>query len=243
MTTTFEEQRNRHLIYPGYIRLNCEQISEEYNISLTFPSAIISIIIAYFINSFEWDSEKCDKVVTISEDKLTVNNKRGGNGAVLAKNLLSSSALKAVNWEITLKTMTARNVGFCMGYVEHDRTQSVEFGTSEQLKWIGNSQGQRSLSVVFFECAFETFHECVFEKSYHGMYEKYDKKWDPKKVKQGDKFEIQFDFIKKESSCYWNGNLIGILDDKLPDKVYPAITTTGNHEFECTKWELFYINR
>ena len=155
--------------------------------------------------------------------------KRGGNGAILAKNLLSSSALKAANWEITIKSWPGFPI-FSMGYVEHDKTQSVKFGSHP---WIGDGEGQRSLSI--------DYSRSVFAKGNNGMYEQYEKKWDQRKVKQGDQFEIQFDFIEQKSRCYWNGNCIGILDDKLSDEVYPAITLVGYHEFECTKWELLYI--
>ena len=117
-----------------------------------------------------------------------------------------------------------------MGYVKYNDAKSVKYG---KYPWIGESQGQSSLAVEGDEGAFQKF--------VNGSSTRYDKKWDPNKVKQDDKFEIRFDFIKKQSSCYWNGNLLGILDDILSDKIYPAITITSDHEIECTKWELFYI--
>ena len=229
MATTFQEKGNPHLICHGYIRLNCDDLNQQKNVSLTFPLGIISIIIDYFLNPFEWDSEKCHDYVTISDDKLTVNNKQGGNGAVFAKNLLSSQALTAANWEITIKSLT-EGAFFSMGHVTHDMIQSVKVDDN---LWIGDEQGQYSMSVIA--------DEGVFEKGNDAEYKAYDKKWDPEKVKQGDRFEIRFDFIKQKSSCYWNGNFIGILDDKLCDKIYPAMTITGGHEIECTKWKLKYI--
>ena len=110
MATAFEDKGNQHLICPCYIRLNCDEL----NVSLIFPTAIILIIIHYFINPFEWDSEKCDEHITISNDKLTMINKKSMNGAILSKNLLSSDTLKHANWEMTLKSSTSnRNVMLC----------------------------------------------------------------------------------------------------------------------------------
>ena len=143
MAATFEERSNPELICSGYVRLKCDEISEKYNVSLTFPSVILLIIIDYFTNPFEWDSERRDQHVIVSDDKLTVNNEQGGNGAIFAKNLLSSNALKAANWEITAKTLKGASC-FSMGYVKYDMIQSVPFGG---WPWIGDREGQWSMSV------------------------------------------------------------------------------------------------
>ena len=232
MATRLVKQDNNetHCICSGYIRLNCEEFNNKRDVSLIFPTAIILIIIDYFINPFEWDSQKCDDHLIVSDDKLTVRNDAWINGAILAKNILSSDAVKHVKWEMTLTT-SGKIPCFAMGYVQHGQRESVKFG--QQPVWIGDKQGQCALYL--------DDDEDLFHRINNGDTIKYDKKWNPQKVVQGDKFEIQFDFIKKQSSCYWNGNFIGILDDKLSDKIYPAMSIWGNHGFECTKWELFYI--
>ena len=107
----------------------------------------------------------------------------------------------------------------------------IEFIKIDLYPCIGEYSGQCSLCVEG--------DRGVFMKHRNGhICDYYDKKWDPNKVVPGDKFEIKFDFIERKSSCYWNGNFIGILDDTLCDKIYPAISISGDHEIECTKWDL-----
>ena len=227
MASCIGEQKHMQLTCAGYIRLTCQKIDHERHISLIFPTAIILIIIDYFRNPFEWDSQKCDDFLTVSDDKLTVSNNEETNGTILAKNVLSSDALKQVNWEMTLKA--SRNIPcFAMGYVEYSHRGSVRFGYDA---WIGERQGQCALYLDEEEYAFHRLN--------NGDDNKHDEKWN--KVVPGDKFEIKFDFIKRQSSWYWNGNFMGILDDKLSDKIYPAMSVWGTHGFQCTKWELFYI--
>ena len=99
MATTSLREINTYFICSGYIRLNCEKINNKHDVSLIFPTAIILIIIDYFLNPFEWDSQKCDKHLTISNDKLTVRNHECSNGAILAKNLLSSDTINDIEIE------------------------------------------------------------------------------------------------------------------------------------------------
>ena len=96
MATTFAERNSPHFICLGYIRLNCEEINIECNVALTVPTAIILIVIDYYIiftNPFEWNSEKSDRHLVVSDDKLTVSNYERANGVILAKNLLSSDVV------------------------------------------------------------------------------------------------------------------------------------------------------
>ena len=99
-------------------------------------------------------------------------------------------------------------------------------------QWLGENQYQCSLSI-------EAAQVNGFHKYHRQQLTKYPE-FRVNDVKINDKFEIRFDFVKKECSVYWNGKFISILHDKLPDKLYPAASCCMPHEFECTKWQLLY---
>ena len=162
-----------------------------------------------------------------------MSNDECSDQTILAKNLLSSDTIKQANWEMTLKSKPSKSC-FSIGYVEDSRVESIKFDCDH---WIGENEGECSLYIDDYNAMGE-FRKLTCTNY---DYPKYDKKYQASKVAVGDKFEIQFDFIEKQCSCFWNGEIIGILDDKLPDKIYPAMSSWGHHEFECTKWELFYI--
>ena len=224
------------LIGFGYIRINCREINNKNNTSFIFPIAIIPIIIEYFQNVFEWDLEKCTRGngMIITNNGLTVKSMIEENRTICAKNLLSSDEYTNINWEITLRDFTFNNhpsdirLCFAMGFIEYhkDIKKSIEY-------FLGSKKHQL--------CIYIDEEKESFQKYHGGRTAKKDyEEFKPKNVRKNDKFEIKFNFIKKECSFYWNDKFVAVLHDKLPDKLYPALSCYSQHEFECTKWELFY---
>ena len=81
----------------------------------------------------------------------------------------------------------------------------------------------------------------MFKRYYCGRNDYYnDVKMAKKKDVLNGTWEVRFDFIEKKCSFYYNGKFVVVFNDDIPNKFYPAISCYGTHEFECTKFELYY---
>ena len=221
------------LIGFSYIRSNCDEINKVHNLSLAIPKVIILIIIEYFKSIFEWDAEKCCEDVIISNNNLNIRCEVARNRTCLAKNLLSSNEYSQVIWEITIIDTDPDNyLCVAMGYVEYQ--EDIKKSIKSYEVWLGSNEYQCSMYIdAWTESQRFTKHFCGLETDY-------DQRWLSANVTVNDRLKIQFDFVKKECSFYWNDEFVAILHDRLPDKIYPALSCGYVCEYECTKWELFY---
>merc|ERR1712087_656198 len=54
-------------------------------------------------------------------------------------------------------------------------------------------------------------------------------------MREGDRFELQLDFIKRECTAFYNGKQIGFVSSTLPREVYLVTTIlSGGMELETT---------
>ena len=61
----------------------------------------------------------------------------------------------------------------------------------------------------------------------------------PKDCKVGDRFEIQFDFVAKQATAFYNGRRLGLIADALPANVYPALSPHDSEQsLETTKFDI-----
>ena len=71
----------------------------------------------------------------------------------------------------------------------------------------------------------------------------FDAKWNGKNCKVSDRMELRFDFESRCCDLYYNAEKVGLITDKLPNSLYPAISFHSNAKPQFVETTKFYSIR
>ena len=216
-------QRLKHIDYKtkalvfGYIH----EIERAILDDRIVPVGIIHLCLLFHAISFEWDPSKKPKEIVLSDNNRTVRSDFGRWTSVISKCLLSADKVSKVEWEITIRARP-KYLYFMMGYAESE--SKVLYKSN-----IAHKAGC---------CALYLYSESTFRNYKAGTSTDYMDKWNAKNYGVGDRFELRFNFPDKNCNVYCNGERVGFLTENLPENIYPAMSFSGKHVFETTKWNV-----
>jgi len=180
---------------------------------------------------FEWDPHRKSSRISLSADRRTASLSDRLVGAwrcFVAKPLLKASALRGVEWEVTLRRIpdNPSQLHFMMGFVASAALSTLDYNSD-----LGD----------------DAQHCCLYLNGLRG-FQKYTaasewayvdaERWKSDNVSVGDTFEFGMDFEAETATVFYNGECVGVLTDALPSELYVAMAAAYEHSFETTKWNL-----
>ena len=184
--------------------------------------------------SFEFDPAKKSDVISLSNGNKTATTRRQQDWncwrSVLGKTKLSAETMSAVHWELTLMQHISGNLNMMIGYLDGD-----QYAAAKVDDCIGQS-GHINRGAVLHVYK----HERFFRNTYGGGATLDDIGHKARDCKAGDRFEIQFDFVAKQATAFYNGRCLGLIADALPANVYSALSLYYKGDsLETTKFNIF----
>jgi len=211
------------LIYGYWLRTTLT----ETNISSSF---LLDFVMKYLI-SFQWDSWRKHRGLTISADAMGVTHDRSRFSACTASlcsmNVLSADYMSFVKWEVMLRnrensgtaslgTLSMKNsCAIWMGFIDNDylNEKDTNFHTVDPI-----GSNEYAVALEIFE-GFYPFVHC------HGKFkEKLNKKLLALTV--GDRFRLDFDLKAGECIAFYNDECIGTLCKELPQNICLAASVS-----------------
>lgn len=226
------DYHTRDLISTGFVRKNFTKINKQI-----FPIAIISIIIQYFFETFEWNADECTDGLIISMDNTLITSNAGDTNKICtSKNIINGERHSSVEWEITL--VGNETVCFGMGFIELSLCKSVDVWAGIDNTWIGGHglvESQISVTVYY------DFLEIQIYKNGNGTIIQHENAL-IKNIKNGDRFELKFNFDAHHCSFYLNDEFMITVTDSLPNNIelVPAMCCAFAHDLRTTKWNVLY---
>ena len=220
MESLFLEKRIE-LLFFGYVR-EFQRDTPWFDVP---QSLVLEVITFYERYSFEWDASRKGAGIVLSNGNKSACFNGSRWKTVLSKNLMRADQVSSVHWEVTLKQLPESNIVLMLGFVAEWGRNTVNLEsylgqTADHALYIpgGNSQ---------FKIHPKLAHDHMFES-----------KWNTTMCNVGDRIELRFDFDTKRCRLRYNSELVGLLTDKLPDGLYPALAF---YKFvplavETTKW-------
>merc|ERR1712183_190185 len=72
----------------------------------------------------------------------------------------------------------------------------------------------------------------------NGNNTQFDAKWKGSNSKAGDRMILEFDFVNSKCTASYNGEVVGVLSDALPNQIYIGVVAMYDGlSFETTKLE------
>ena len=205
------------------------------------PGFLVEVMVRYYCApQFEWDPHKAGRGLELSIDGLTFLKPASGRATVLSKNLLSSSNVSIVDWEITVRPGQHQTY-FLMGYVVDngldimrrnvvDIWEEMEAQAFTGNDFIGNAADKDELALYVVDGS----NPMIYSK---GNMRLIHSKW-TWSIQVGDRLRLRFDFDQRECRAFWNDDFVGVLTSDLPHKLYPAASAFYSGSFETTLFEV-----
>ena len=219
-----ELERSARYQIQGRYQMLATSIWSRYSALLSFETLAAA--------PFEWDASKKGGAITLSNANKTAAVTSGsGWMAVRSKNLVKADQVSAVHWEVTLRQLPtggSHKIWLMFGYIPEEMRDS--FKPTDNLNC--------DQHYAFYPRGNDTRFD-KFSRNGSPTYVNFDPKWNCKNCKVGDRMELRFDFQSKCCDLYYNGEKVGLLTDKLPNALYPAITLHSYakpQSVETTKW-------
>lgn len=237
-TVTTYDYSTRHLIGAWYIRKH--YLNAYSNKNKQFPIAIISFIVQYFfVEAFEWDSDKKFDGLTFSMNNTYVTASYNNRDCQTfpSKNIIDPKKYSSVKWEITLRNFRGNQILIGMGFLEHSLYKSVKCWSSRS--WIG-SYGfpvrQTSVSICFGYQQIRIYRKDEIVNLVN------NEKALTKNIKIGDRLQLRFDLDAHLCSFYLNDEFMEIVTDSLSNSPLVPACCCSRYlvELQTTKWDIVY---
>eukprot|EP01083_Nonionella_stella_P093499 262057_1 len=177
---------------------------------------------------FEWNPQTKHKSIVLSKNNTAANttDSKCVSRKVVAKNSISGDKLSKMHWEVTIikRQENNDNWGIAIGYVAKQAMTQLDY-----TKWVGASPNECGLDV------YTTARLGKFDNASHKA-DVFDKKWQAKNVKTGDRIGLIFNFVNHQCVAHINDELIGTLTENLPNDIYPAVSFYYQQAIQTTKW-------
>ena len=207
------------------------------------PGFLVELMVRYYcVPQFAWDPHKAGHGMELSHDGLTFNKAASGRATVLSRNLLTSSNVNVVNWEITIRPGQHQTY-FLMGYVVDNGLDVVNadllYGFADEDSdvpgfigndFIGNAADKEELALYVVDGS----NPMIYSKGNMGLIHS---KW-TWNIQSGDRLRLRFDWRRRECTAFWNDDFVGIVTSELPRKIYPAASAFYSGSFETTLFEV-----
>lgn len=178
-------------------------------------SDLVGFVLKYYlILEFEWDSTKSNLGIALSQDKRRYTYHvipfYDSNWISLhSTNILSGEVCHSFRWEITLRSFH-QSVNFKMGYYNADRLQDFNSKVA-----IGEDENSVAVDLTSQNA--------------------------PKadEIYPSDVFRMDFDFKQGKCWAFYNGKSLGLVSNKLPERiVFASSATIIGTSFETTGFEM-----
>ena len=215
------ERSSQYEICGRYQVLDTKIWSESSNIKSFITLAVEKL-------KFEWDSSRMGSDVSLLHDNKTFIYPKydGSSRVVMSKNVLSADNYESVDWEVTIRDIdTVTSGSWQLGFVDSAGANSVTLKGA----WSGTS-------VKPYECVL-FIKEQKFYKYYKSKYTDFDEKWKGKDCKMGDKILMRFNFKTKACTIFYNGQMVGVLSDVLPNNIHVLANVARRTSLCTTRFE------
>ena len=217
------DKKSNYQIF-GRLKLLDKNIYSAYSKSKLFKT------LNYVPPLFEWDPTKTEAIqFSNNNQKATNTDKYGNNQKFVSKTLLNGDDVSSVEWEITIRQKDERGPSywaFAIGYMEEQAMSAINYNI-----WLGTAYAKNECSISMF--AKERWKIWINNKE---RLDQFDATWKSDICKVGDRLKLVMYFTNKKCNVYYNDQLVGLLTNQLPHKIYPAAVMRHRTSIETTKW-------
>jgi len=170
-------------------------------------------------NKYQFVNDSSSKIQTVSGEQHVV---------LLAKErfVISSSLYAKFYWEVTLLDFPAHSMDFVIGFTQHpDRAKLA----NQPRRFLGTAKnGEHSCFVSTFNNYVDVYGNGSRTKSLRFR----------SKLQIGDRLGIQFNFTANKAFVHYNGKVIGMMAERIPDRLFPAISLFSKDiTVVCSQWK------
>lgn len=201
--------QNAALVCCHWMRICC--ISTERVSYDDIPKIVLNF---YFVLKFEWDTTKSNEGFAVSKRRNAIhrNDNFVGWKTVIGKHVRSKQTVWKLRWELTLMGR-GEIVSFRMGFLAANFMEQFDWSS-----WIGATKYDVALWVD------EGSYPKVFTEN-DSSFIHTDWTFNLKDNPMGfERFCLEFDFKEKKCRAFFNDELIGLVANWLPRRLYPAVS-------------------
>ena len=225
-----KNEADRELIISGYTRENAQRLLSAYH----YPIDINHIIIMYArpemlefdINHFV--AHKYQFVDGPKSNLSMIQTVSGEQHVVLSAKerfVISSSLYKMFYFEIQLIDFLSHGLDFVIGFTRYPAEKKPAI---QPRRFLGTRRGECSLYVSTFNNFFDVYCNGSRTKSLRFK----------SNLQIGSRLGIQFNFNIKKAFVHFNGKVIGMMADRIPNQVVPAISLFNKDiTVVCSQWK------
>lgn len=211
--------------------------------SVQFPIDIISIIIRFFFESFEWNSNKSHPALEFTMDNTFVSFNIGDKfcqKCCSSINVIDPEIYTYIEWEMTLNKFVKNDIYFGMCFLGI-QCKNIDNWASKHMC----SYKFPKLNVSIVVCTEDDEQICIYKHGKRVVLKSENASL--KNIKNGDRFELRFDLNLNCCSFYLNDEFMADLVQASYLYNYtpaiPVLFSRYGHELQTTKWNVQYRKR
>lgn len=221
------QETRRLLMISGFTREHTKDLCALH----PYPKEINRMILMYFVvDMLEWDMSNLSNSKKYRFQHHQIESISGHKHVVCVgkpQYVLSSSMYKRFYFEIQLVEFKSFSLDFILGYIKYPFNARV----ARKSHFLGGKD-EHSLYISGFNHYFEVYSDSsrvrsITHNALHG------------ELCKNDKIGIEFNFAKNKSFIHYNGSCIGLMANKLPSQLIPAISLYHKDiVIACSQWKV-----
>lgn len=250
---TVEDRKKATMVFAYWLRTIASSGHMDYKY-------LAALVLKYYLIPFEWSAKLKNKCLALSKDGRTFHkiNSKSMVSTLCSTNALNVETMTEVDWELTLRQKGSYPQGTMGGnflYDGRNRRTDLKMGFM-RLSLVntdhGNERvqlGRASLEQDIFEglCAVGDEDAGVAVHFVDGNYPVVIRNnafsgssvggWKIS-AKDGDRFRLHFDLVMMQCSAFYNDHPLGLISDRVPEKMCLAATVCGlGASYETTMFD------